>query len=64
MADPGGAARRSAWYHKERPTFVDALVRRALWRRQALRTSGCAGEIGTVPRARVEHLTETLRDGA
>jgi hypothetical protein len=62
MTDPTGATRRAAWYHKERPTFADALalVRRELWRHQTFHTSSCACEVIKVPRAVVERLTETL----
>jgi hypothetical protein len=62
MADPAAATRQAAWYRKERPTFADALalVRRELWRHRVFRTSSCACEIAKVPRALLDHLTETL----
>jgi hypothetical protein len=62
LATPAGAIRRAAWYHKDRPTFADALalVRREWWRHQAFHTSSCACEVIKVPRAVFERLTETL----
>ena len=62
MTDPAGAARRAAWYRKDRPTFADALalVRRQLWRHQAFHTSPRACEVVKVPRAVLDRLTDTL----
>lgn len=62
MGDPAGAIRQAAWYHKERPTFADALalVRRGLWRHRTFQTSTCADEVIKVPRALVEQRTEML----
>jgi hypothetical protein len=62
MARSTEAVRRVAWYLKPHPTFSDALalVRKELWAHTAFR--GSLGEPDTVkvPRAFVEHLTETL----
>jgi hypothetical protein len=56
------AVRRTAWYDKTHPTFADALalVRRELWRGGTF--CGSPREVDTVkvPRALVEHLTETV----
>ena len=55
-------ARQAAWYHKAQPTFADALalVRRELWAQAAFRLSASEPDMVKVPRAFVEHLTETL----
>ena len=52
MGDPAPTARQAAWYHKERPTFADALalVRRELWQHASFQTSTCDDEIIKVPR--------------
>ena len=54
--------RQAAWYRKAQPTFADALalVRRELWGHGAFRLSVSEPEMVKVPRAFVEHLTETL----
>lgn len=54
--------RRAAWYEKDQPTFADALaaIRRDLWQQFAFRTSVADSELVKVPRALLEHLTETL----
>jgi hypothetical protein len=63
MTAPAGAVRRAARSRTPHPTFADALalVRRELWRHQAVRPSPCACEVVNVPRAVVDRLTETLR---
>jgi hypothetical protein len=57
-----GAVRRAAWYHKPCPTFSDALalVRKELWAQGTFRDSPWEPDTVKVPRAFVEHLTETL----
>ena len=62
MARSAGAVRRAAWYRKPRPTFSDALalVRRELWARRTFCGSPQEPGMVKVPRAFVEHLTETL----
>jgi hypothetical protein len=54
--------RQAAWYHKDEPTFADALavVRRDLWQHLAFRASAAESELVKVPRALLDHLTETL----
>jgi hypothetical protein len=56
------AIRRVAWYRKARPTFSDALalVRKELWAHATFRRSPWESDTVKVPRAFVEHLTETL----
>jgi hypothetical protein len=57
------AVRRAAWYCKPRPTFSDALtlVRKDLWTHATLRRSSPREpDTVKVPRAFVEHLTDTL----
>ncbi len=59
---PGTAAiRQAAWYPKAQPTFADALalVRRVIWQ-QAFQTSTTATDLVQIPRAALDHLTETL----
>ncbi|HEY8598158.1 MAG TPA: transposase [Thermomicrobiales bacterium] len=62
MVDPARTTRQAAWYHKERPTFADALalVRRELWQHASFQTSTCDDEIIKVPRELFERLTDTL----
>jgi DDE superfamily endonuclease len=62
MAQSMKAVRRAAWYRKPRPTFSDALalVRKELWAHAAFRPSPWESDTIKVPRAFVEHLTETL----
>ncbi len=62
MADPSATIRQAAWYHKERPTFADALalVRHELWQHASFQTATCDDEIIKVPRALFVRLTETL----
>ena len=54
--------RRAAWYRKTHPTFSDALalVRKELWAQETFRRSSREPDTVKVPRAFVEHLTETL----
>lgn len=56
------AVRRVAWYCKPCPTFSDALalVRQELWAHATFRRSPREPETVEVPRAFVEHLTDTL----
>lgn len=57
------AARRAAWYEKERPTFSDALavVRKELWAREAtFYGSVSEEEMVKVPREFMERLTDAL----
>jgi hypothetical protein len=62
MARSTEAVRRAAWYRKSRPTFSDALalVRKELWAQETFRDSSWEPDTVKVPRAFVEHLTETL----
>jgi hypothetical protein len=57
-----GAFRRSAWYQKARPTFVDALaqVRRALWRQVGLWRSEAAVDRQKSASVLFEHFAELL----
>jgi hypothetical protein len=57
-----GAFRRAAWYHKTHPTFADALalVRKELWAQETFCGSPADTETVKVPRAFMEHLTDTL----
>ena len=52
----------TGWYHKAHPTFADALalVRKELWANSTL--GGSHPQIDTIkiPRAFMEHLTQTL----
>src|ERR671916_1395256 len=61
MAAPAGV-RRAPWYHKPLPTFADALasVRRQLWEQAAFCPSTAQADVGEVPRAALERLTEAL----
>jgi hypothetical protein len=54
--------RRAAWYRKPCPTFSDALalVRKELWAHATFRGSPADTDTVKVPRAFVEHLTQTL----
>src|SRR3712207_2185778 len=56
------AVRWAAWYRKPCPTFSDALalVRQELWAHATFRGSLREPDTVEVPRAFVEHLTETL----
>jgi hypothetical protein len=63
MAQSTGPPRRTAWYSKPYPTFSDALalVRRELWaQEETFCRSVREADMVKVPRAFVEHLTETL----
>jgi len=62
MARSAEAVQRAAWYRKPHPTFSDALalVRRELWARRTFCGSPHEPDMVKVPRAFVEHLTETL----
>jgi hypothetical protein len=58
-----GAFRRAAWYHKNYPTFADALalVRKELWaQEEAFYRSPAETDTIKVPRAFVERLTEAV----
>jgi hypothetical protein len=54
--------RRAAWYRKSCPTFSDdlALVRQELWAHATFQRSLRDPDTVEVPRALVDHLTETL----
>ncbi len=54
--------RQAAWYRKRAPTFADALalIRREIWRHEGFCMSGAEADAIKVPRAFLEHLTETL----
>ena len=62
MTQSTQAPRRAAWYRKAHPTFSDALalVRRELWAEETFCRSAREADMVKVPRALVEHLTETL----
>jgi hypothetical protein len=54
--------RQAAWYTKARPTFIDALalVRQELWASTTFQTSSSEQDLVQIPRALMDHLTETL----
>jgi hypothetical protein len=54
--------RQAAGYRKRAPTFADALAlaRRQIWRHEGFCTSDAEADTIKVPRAFLEHLTETL----
>lgn len=54
--------RQAAWYHKEAPTFSDALamVRRRIWSAQSLSMSCDSSDTVKIPRELLLRLTETL----
>ena len=56
------SARQAAWYHKDLPTFSDALAlaRRRLWQGGGFRASGPDAELVLLPRPLVECLTDAL----
>jgi hypothetical protein len=62
MASSTEAVRRAAWYRKPHPTFSDALalVRKEMWAQETFRGLPREPDTVKVPRAFVEHLTETL----
>jgi DDE superfamily endonuclease len=62
MAPSTEAVRRAAWYRKPHPTFSDALalVRKEMWAQETFCGSPREPDTVKVPRAFVEHLTETL----
>ena len=62
MAQSMETVRRAAWYRKPSPTFSDALalVRKELWAHATFQRSLREPDTVKVPRAFVEHLTETL----
>jgi hypothetical protein len=62
MAKSTQTLRGAAWYHKRHPTFCDALalVRKELWAQETFYRSAPEVDMVKVPRAFVEHLTETL----
>ena len=63
MAQSTETPQRAAWYRKPYPTFSDALalVRRELWaQEETFCRSAREADMVKVPRAFVEHLTETL----
>jgi hypothetical protein len=62
MASSTEAVRRAAWYRKPHPTFSDALalVRKEMWAQETFQGLPREPDTVKVPRAFVEHLTETL----
>jgi hypothetical protein len=54
--------RGAAWYHKQTPTFSDALavVRRSLWAQMPFCMSPPHGDVQQIPRALLDHLCEML----
>jgi hypothetical protein len=63
MAQGTESVRRAAWYCKPHPTFSDALAlvrKEELWAHATFRRSPREPDTVKVPRAFVEHLTETL----
>jgi len=62
MGPPEATVRQAAWYHKDLPTFADALalVRRELWGQLAFCMSGAEGELVKVPRALLDRFTDAL----
>ena len=63
MVHRSGGVRRTAWYDKTFPTFSDALAlaRKELWaQEETFCRSAREADMVKVPRAFVEHLTETL----
>lgn len=62
LIEQSGPIRQAAWYRKRAPTFADvlALVRREIWGYMGFCISSAAADTIKVPRAFLEHLTETL----
>ena len=62
MAQSMEAVGRAAWYRNPSSTFSEALalVRQELWAHATFRQSSQEPDTVEVPRAFVEHLTETL----
>ncbi len=62
MTDRCAPLQKTAWYTKVAPIFGDALalVRRQLWTRLTFPTSPSNSEVGKVPRALIDYLTELL----
>ncbi len=62
MRRAAGAFRRAAWYHKTHPTFADALalVRKELWAQEPFCGLPAGTETVKIPKAFMEHLTDTL----
>ncbi len=62
LIEQSGPIRQAAWYRKRAPTFADvlALVRREIWGYKGFCISSAAADMIKVPRAFLEHLTETL----
>lgn len=62
LIEQSSPIRQAAWYRKKLPTFADALalVRREIWRHEGFCISGAEADTIKVPRAFLEHLTETL----
>jgi hypothetical protein len=62
MAQTARAFRHAAWYHKADPTFADALalVRKELWTQTTFCGSPAGTETVKIPKAFMEHLTDTL----
>jgi hypothetical protein len=66
LGKPPGPGRVTAWYPHQQATFSAtlALGRRALWHADHGSISPAQTELGEIPLARVERLTETLCDAA
>jgi len=62
MGPPGEVVRQAAWYHKLLPTFSDALAltRREVWAETVFCMSRRDPDVGEVPRAFLERLTDAL----
>lgn len=62
MASQTPPVRRTAWYAKTTPTFLDAvaLVRRHLWTHLTFHTSHLGDDTVKVPRALVDHWSDLL----
>lgn len=62
IAKGASCLRSTAWYHKTRPTFADALalVRRQLWEQLHFSMSHQETEMITIPRALLERFTDAL----
>ena len=62
MQPTNDVVRQAAWYHKELPTFSDALAltRRELWGHLAFCLSAHDPAIREIPRACLDRLTDAL----
>jgi hypothetical protein len=62
MIQAADVFRQAGWYHKAHPSFADALalVRKELWANATFCGSSQETDTIKVPRAFMEHLTQTL----